>query len=157
MSFGCLERANAMTVSTTRSRSQSKVLGLLATALLMVTVSCSSQDIATSDPSISADVDRASDGKMEAVTLKGKNFTPNGQVLVTAVMAASGGNASPYVEQEVRADANGEFRWEGRPVPCPQPADYERGSWTRVIARDMTSGISGSEVLEPGKEPDCRP
>ncbi|MDQ3640377.1 MAG: hypothetical protein M3450_02615 [Actinomycetota bacterium] len=91
------------------------------------------------------------------MTLKGKGFTPNGQVLVTAVMAASGGNASPYVEQEVRADASGEIRWEGRPVPCPQPADYERGSWVRVIARDMTSGISGSELLEPGNEPDCRP
>ena len=145
-----------MSVSTTRFRFQSKVLGLLATALLMVTVSCSSQDIATSDPSISADVDRASNGKMEAVTLKGKGFTPNGQVLVTAVMAASGGDARPYVEQEVRADDKGEIRWEARPVPCPQPADYERGSWVSVIARDMTSGISGSEVLDPGSEPDCR-
>ena len=146
-----------MSVSTTRSRLQSKVLGLLATALLMVTVSCSSQDMETSDPSISADVDRAASGKMEAVTLKGKGFTPNGQVLVTAVMAASGGNARPYIEQEVRADEKGEIRWEGRPVPCPQPADYERGSWVSVIARDMTSGISGSEQLTPGNEPDCRP
>ncbi|HEV2761000.1 MAG TPA: hypothetical protein VGV86_15680 [Acidimicrobiales bacterium] len=94
---------------------------------------------------------------MEAVTLKGKGFTPNGQVLVTAVMAASGGNARPYVEQEVRADEKGEIRWEGRPVPCPEPADYERGSWVSVIARDMTSGISGSEQLNPGKEPDCAP
>ena len=145
-----------MRFSTTRSRFQSRALGLLATAMLMVTVSCSSQDIATNDPTISADVDRASNGKMEAVTLKGKGFTPNGQVLVTAVMAASGGNARPYVEQEVQADANGEIRWEGRPVPCPQPADYERGSWVSGIARDMTSGISGSEQLDPGREPDCR-
>lgn len=38
---------------------------------------------------------------MEAVTLKGKGFTPNGPVLVTPVMAATGGNARPYVEQEV--------------------------------------------------------
>ena len=146
-----------MSGSTARSRFQSKVLGLLAIAFLMVAVGCSSQDIATSDPSISADVDRASSGKMEAVTLKGKGFTPNGQVLVTAVMAASGGNARPYVEQEVRADEKGEIRWEGRPVPCPKPADYERGSWVSVIARDMTSGISGSEQLNPGKEPDCAP
>ncbi len=145
-----------MRFSTTRSRFQSRAFGLLATAMLMITVSCSSQDIATNDPTISADVDRASNGKMEAVTLKGKGFTPNGQVLVTAVMAASGGNARPYVEQEVQADANGEIRWEGRPVPCPQPADYERGSWVSVIARDMTSGISGSEQLDPGREPDCR-
>ena len=146
-----------MSVPTTPSRFRSKILGLLATALLMITVSCSSQDIATSDPSISADVDRAASGKMEAVTLKGKGFTPNGPVVVTAVMAASGGNARPYVEQEVRADAKGEIRWEGRPVPCPQPANYEQGSWVSVIARDMTSGISGSKVLDPGKEPDCRP
>ena len=146
-----------MSGSTARSRFQSKVLGLLAIAFLMVAVGCSSQDIATSDPSISADVDRASSGKMESLTLKGKGFTPNGQVLVTAVMAASGGNARPYVEQEVRADEKGEIRWEGRPVPCPEPADYERGSWVSVIARDMTSGISGSEQLNPGKEPDCAP
>lgn len=45
----------------------------------------------------------------------------------------------------------------GRPVPCREPANYERGSWVAVIARHMTSSISGSEVLNPGKEPDCRP
>ena len=145
-----------MSGSTTRSRSLTRVLGLLATVVLMVTVSCSSQDTGTDDPSVSADVERSSSGKMEAVTLKGKGFTPNGSVLVTAVMAASGGNASPYVEQEVRADGKGEIRWEARPVPCPQPADYARGSWVSVIARDMTSGISGSDLLEPGNEPDCR-
>ena len=94
---------------------------------------------------------------MEKLTVEGKGFTANGTVLVSAVMAATGGNARPYVEEEVQADGEGKIRWERQPVPCPQPADYERGSWVSVVARDMTSGISGSELLEPGGEPDCRP
>lgn len=94
---------------------------------------------------------------MEKLTVEGEGFTSNGPVLVTAVMAATGGNTRPYVEEEVMADGAGELRWERQPVPCPQPADYERGSWVLVVARDMTSGISGSDVLEPGREPDCTP
>jgi len=105
---------------------------------------------------VSADDDRGAGGKLEALTVEGKGFTPNGTVLVTMLMAASGGNVNPYVEEQVQADGEGKFRLERRPAPCPQPADYERGSWTSVVARDMTSGISGSKRLEPGQEPDCR-
>ncbi len=94
---------------------------------------------------------------MENLTVEGKGFTPNGTVLVTAVMAATGGNARPYVEEQVQADGEGKIRFERSPVPCPQPVDYERGSWVSVVARDMNSGISGSELLDPGEQPDCKP
>ena len=125
-------------------------------ALLLAAAGC--QDSKTEgDPQISADDDRGSGGNLEALTVKGKRYTPNGPVLVTVAMAASGGNASPYVEETVQADGNGEFQYERRPVPCPQPADYERGSFIMVVARDMTSGISSSRTLDPGAEPDCRP
>ena len=145
-----------MRVSRTRSVSRSGVLRLSAILLLLLAVSCQSGDSSPGDPSISAKEDRGAGGTLEGLTVEGKGFTPNGPVLVTAVMAATGGNASPYVEEEVRADNNGEIRYERRPVACPQPADYERGSWVSVIARDMTSGISGSEQLQPGEQPDCR-
>lgn len=145
-----------MTGSTTRSRLRSKVLRVSGAVLLLLAVGCSSDSSSLGDPSISAEETRGAGGKMEGLTVEGKGFTPNGPVLITALMAASGGNASPYVEEQVQADGAGKIRYERRPVPCPQPADYERGSWVSVIARDMTSGISGSDQLDPGQEPDCR-
>ena len=105
---------------------------------------------------ISADEERSSEGVLEALTVKGSGFTPNGTVLITGVLAATGGNTSPYVEEEIQADGEGKFTYERRPMPCPQPADYSRGSWNLIVARDMTSGISGSEQLNPGEQPDCR-
>ena len=131
-----------------------RVLRLAGVALLLLAAACS--NTADRDPHISADDERGSSGMLEALTVEGKDFTPNGPVLVTVVMAATGGNASPYIEETIQADASGEIRYEKRPVPCPQPADYQRGSFINVIARDMTSGISGSDTLEPGQEPDCR-
>jgi hypothetical protein len=125
--------------------------------LLLLAVGCSSEDAAPGNPSISADAERGAGGTLEKMTVEGEGFTPNGPVLVTAVMAATGGNTRPYVEEEVMADGAGKLQWERQPVPCPQPADYERGSWVSVVARDMTSGISGSDLLEPGREPDCTP
>ena len=142
--------------STRRRRSGvSRVLRLCGIGSLLVATSCGYSHT-PGDPAISADVDRSSQGVLEGLTVEGKSATPNGPVLITLVMAASGGNASPYIEETIQADANGEFRYERRPPPCPQPLDYQRGSWTSVVARDMTSGISASEVLEPGVEPDCR-
>ncbi len=143
--------------STTRARWGSGVLRLSAIVLLLLAASCSSDSASPGDPSISADAERGSNGVLEKLTVEGKGFTPNGTVLVTAVMAATGGNARPYVEEQVQADGEGKLRYERSPMPCPQPVDYERGSWVSVVARDMTSGISGSELLEPGQEPDCRP
>ena len=99
---------------------------------------------------------RGAGGVLEGVTVDGEGFTPNGTVLVTFVLSATGGNDRPYIEEEIQADANGDFLLEKGSLQCPQPADYERGSWTLVVARDMTSGISGSASLEPGQEPDCR-
>ena len=92
---------------------------------------------------------------LEGVVIEGEGFTPNGTVMVTYVLTVTGGNTQPYVEENVQADGNGEFRLEKQPIPCPQPADYERVSWTLIVARDMTSGISVSQTLEPGQTPDC--
>lgn len=72
------------------------------------------------------------------------------------LIAASGGNTNPYVEEIVQADGAGRIQVEKRPPTCLQPVDYQRGSWVSVIARDMTPGISSSEVLTPSGEPDCR-
>lgn len=133
-----------------------RMLWLPAIVFSLVSAGCSDSSTANGDPSISADVDRGSAGKLEALSLDGKRFTPNGQVLVTMLMAASGGNTNPYVEETIQADGGGKIKFEKRPPACPQPVDYDRGSWVSVIARDMTSGISSSEVLSPGGEPDCR-
>ncbi|HEX2118035.1 MAG TPA: hypothetical protein VHF91_02535 [Acidimicrobiales bacterium] len=108
------------------------------------------------DFALDVEEERTEAGSLEALIVDGSGFTPNGPVLVTLVLSATGGNARPYVEETIQADGNGEFRFERRPPSCPQPADYESGSWTLVVARDMTEGISGSETLSPGAEPDCR-
>ena len=139
------------------SRQGSRVTKMLrgpAVALLLLTAACSNSD--PTDPRISADEDRSSAGSLDALTVKGKGFTPNGDVLVTVLMAGSGANASPYVEETVKADGDGELNYERRPVPCPRDGGYGTGVWTVVSARDMTTGISGSDQLSPGGEPDCR-
>lgn len=146
-----------MIVSTSRQTSRvARGLSLLGVAALLLLTGCSDSS-SERDPSISAEEERSSAGVLEALTVEGDGFTPNGTVLVTMLMAGSGGNASPYVEEEIQADGEGKIQFERRPPTCPQPADYERGSWVSVIARDMTSGISGSATLDPGQEPDCRP
>lgn len=134
-----------------------RMLWLPAVVFSLVAAGCSDSSTANGDPTISADADRGSGGNLEGLTVEGKRFTPNGPVLVTMLMAASGGTTNPYVEETIQADGEGKIRFEKRPPPCPQPVDYERGSWISVVARDMTSGISSSKVLEPGGEPDCRP
>ena len=105
---------------------------------------------------ITVDDERGAGGMLEAIVVNGEGFSPNGNVLVTLVLTATGGNTRPYVEETVQADSNGEFRFERRPVPCPQPPDYQSGSFTLVVARDEGAGISGSSTLEPGEQPDCR-
>ncbi len=130
-----------------------RVLGASGVALLLVTAGCSDYD---KEYDISVDDSRGAGDVLEGVVVEGKGFTPNAGVLVTFVLSASGGNSQPYVEEQVQADGNGEFRLERRPLNCPQPADYRNGSWTLVVARDMTSGISGSKRLETGEQPDCR-
>jgi hypothetical protein len=130
------------------------MLGGSAVALLLLTAACSESDL--TDPRISADEERSSAGSLEALTVKGKGFTPNGDVLVTVLMAGSGANASPYIEETVKADAEGELTYERRPLPCPSDGGYGTGVWTVVSMRDQTTGISGSDQLSPGGEPDCR-
>lgn len=139
------------------SRHGSRVVRVLrgsAVALLLVTAACSNSD--PTDPRVSADEDRSSAGSLEGLTVKGNGFTPNGDVLVTVLMAGSGANASPYHEETVKADGDGKLNYERRPVPCPTAGGFGTGVWTVVSARDMTTGISGSDQLSPGGEPDCR-
>jgi len=138
-----------MIASTHRQSSRfSRAFGVLAVALLLVGVGCSS-DVKNGDPKISAKATRSSSGKLDALTVKGSRFTPNGPVLITTLL--SGG---PYVEQTIQADSNGKITFEGRPLKCPTPP--ATGSWVTVTGRDMTSGISGSASLNPGGEPDCK-
>ncbi len=121
-------------------------------ALLLVAAGCGQYD---REYHISLDETRGAGGVLEALVIDGEGFSPNGTVLITYVLTATGGNTRPYVEEEIQADGNGEFRHERRPVPCPQPADYRSGSFTLIVARDMNSGISGSRTLDPGQQPDC--
>ena len=120
---------------------------------LLLAAGC--QNSSDGDPSISADSDRGAGGKLESLKVEGSRFTPNGPVLVTMLMSATGASTSPYVEETIQADADGKITFERRPVACPPATDFQRGSWVRVVVRDMTSGISGSEVLSPGAQPDC--
>lgn len=132
-----------------------KMLRGSAVAVLLVTAACSTSD--PTDPRISADVDRSSAGTLEGLTVTGNGFTPSGPVLVTLLMAGTGANSSPYVEETINADADGKINFERRPVPCPQASGYGDGVWTVVSARDMTTGISGSDQLErDGAGPDCK-
>ena len=124
-----------------------RVLRLCGIALLLLAAGCG--DTGPRDPNISADEERSSSGTLEALTVEGNDFTPNGPVLVTVVMAATGGTASPYIEETIQADAEGKIRYERRPVPCPQPADYQRGTWINVIARDMSQVSAGRIAWSP--------
>jgi hypothetical protein len=131
-----------------------RALGGAGIAFLLFASACSS-DSNDFNPRVTADADRSSSGALEKLTVKGKHFTPNGKVLVTVAMAATGGNASPYLEETVDADGEGHILYERQPVKCPEPKDYQRGSFISVITRDMTTGISGSTPLDPGDAPDC--
>lgn len=131
-----------------------RALGLSGIAVLLLAAGCSS-NTSSGDPTISAKGSRTSAGVLEKLTVKGHRFTPNGSVRITVLMAGGAANASPYVEEDIKADSGGKINYAKQPVACPQPADYGKGSWTTVIARDMTSGISGSAQLSPGSRPDC--
>ncbi len=143
-----------MSGSTTRPGLGPKVLRLSCIALLVLAVGCGNN--LKDEFKISVDEDRAENGVLEGLTVNGKGFSPNSTVLVTFVLAASGGTTNPYVEQETQTDGEGKFKLEARPVPCPQPADYRAGVFNLVVARDQSSGISGSSTLSPGEQPDCR-
>jgi hypothetical protein len=143
-----------MTASTKRRRTRvTRLLHLSGVAVLLLAAGC--QTNSSGDPRISAADSRSSAGVLEKLTVQGSHFTPSGPVRITLLMAGGSTNASPYVEEDIQADADGRIRYEKQPVACPQPADYGRGSWTAVVARDMTSGISGSAALSPGAQPDC--
>lgn len=133
----------------------SQVLGASGIALLLLAAGCSS-DVTNGDPQINAKQDRSKAGALEALTVTGKRFTPNGPVHITVLMAGGAANASPYFEEDIQADSDGHIRYEKRPVPCPTVTDYGQGSWTLVTARDTNTGISGSRTLNPGGTPDCK-
>ena len=144
-----------MSGSTARQGLRSRVLRLAAIALVAVlAVACSEYE---KDFHVSLEEERGdNNGALQGLVVNGKGFTPNGRVLVTFVLSATGGTTNPYVEETINADGNGEFRLEKKPVPCPQPPDYRSGVYTLVVARDDSAGISGSATLEGGREPDCQ-
>ena len=125
-----------------------RALRLSAVALLLVVAGCT-QTSTEGDPAISAKEDRNSSGMLEGLTVEGKRFASNGQVLINVLMAGGA-----YYEETISADASGKIKYEKRPVPCPQPATT--GSFILVTARDMSGGISSSRTLSPGREPDCK-
>lgn len=144
-----------MIASTSRRGSRTAKAVLSGLALLLVATGCSNTS-AVGDPTISVKESRNSAGVLQALTVKGQSVTPSGTVRITVLMAAGATNASPYSEEDIKADANGKFTYDKRPLPCPATADYGSGSWVNVVARDMTSGISGSRLLRPGATPDCK-
>ena len=143
-----------MTGSTKQGSLLTRALRVSAVALLVLAAGCG-QEVATGDPKISADDERSSSGALEGLKVKGSKFTPNGEVVVTALLVGDGPNASQYIEEKIQADSDGKIEFERRPMPCPQASGYGSGSWTWVTARDTATGISGSTPLTPGSTPDC--
>lgn len=127
----------------------SRALRASGVALLLLAAACGNDSSASGDPTIDAKEDRNSAGVLEGLTVEGKRFAGNGQVRVTLLMTGGA-----YVEEDITAGGDGTIKWEKRPVPCPQPAT--KGSFVLVTVRDMTGGISSSETLSPGREPDCQ-
>lgn len=133
-----------------------RALWCSAAALLLLATGCKTSSASSAkNPSISVDETRNSAGVLQGVKIHGSQFSANGPVHLTFLLAASGSQAEPYVEADTQADANGEFTFERRPLECPQPADYGHGSWIRVSARDTSSGIADTESFHAGREPDC--
>jgi hypothetical protein len=132
-----------------------RALALCGIAACLLASACSSKTSAATNPTISAKASRSSTGALEELKVTGKGFSANGQVHITVLMAASGPNTSPYVEEDVQADANGKITYDKKPLPCPTVTDYGHGSWTAVSARDTSSQIASTAVLNPGKAPDC--
>lgn len=144
-----------MTGSTKQGSWITKALRASAIALLVLAAGCG-QEVSGGDPKISADDDRGAGGVLEAIKVKGSKFTPNGEVVVTALLVGNGPSPSQYVEEKIQADSDGKIEFERRPMPCPQATGYGNGSWTWITARDTASGISGSTPLTPGSTPDCQ-
>lgn len=144
-------------VKTRQGPRAARVLGYGGIALLLLTTGCKiSSNAAPTNPTISASASRSSAGVLQGLSVRGKGFTANGPVHVTVLMAASGtADNSPYVEEDVKADASGKLVYDRKPLACPQPADYGTGSWVTVSARDTTTGIAGEALIHPGKSPDC--
>lgn len=143
-----------MTDSTKQGSRLTKALRASAISLLVLAAGCG-QEVSGGDPKVSADDERSSTGVLEGLKVKGSRFTPNGEVVVTALLVGNGPNSSQYVEEKIQADSDGKIEFERRPMPCPQAAGYGSGSWTWVSARDTATGISGSTPLTPGGAPDC--
>jgi hypothetical protein len=134
----------------------SRALGGCAAALLLLTVGCKSTSAGnTTNPSISLKENRSSAGVLQGVKVTGHHFTPNGAVHITALLAASGSDGEPYVEEDIKADAKGDITYDRQPLKCPEPADYGKGSWISLSARDTTSGIADTALFHAGRQPDC--
>ena len=93
------------------------------------------------------------------------SMSPDRWALTVAYLSRAHGLAPVPAERMFRASGVGDFVRPSSPASDEeqsrrlQPAKLAgppRGSWTSVIARGMTSGISASRRLEPGGAPDCR-
>lgn len=143
-----------MTGSTRQVSRATKAVRASAVALLVLAAGCGTQTVG-GDPRISADADRGTSGAMEALTVQGSKFTPNGEVVVTVLLVGDGPNPSQLVEEKIQADGDGRIQFERQPLPCPTATGYGAGRWTWVSARDMSSGISSGRPITPGSSADC--
>lgn len=142
-----------MSGSTVRQSSRFTALGLAGIALLLLAGACTTEK--KPNFSITTKETRGPGRVLEGLTVEGTGFTPNGPVVITSLLTVSGGDVFPYTEEQIQAGGDGKFKYERRPLRCP-PGNYTSGSWTMVSARDVTSGISGTDTLDAGDQPDCR-
>ena len=97
-----------MTGSTKQGSRLTKALRASAIALLVLAAGCG-QEVSGGDPKISADDDRGAGGVLEGIKIKGSKFTPNGEVVVTALLVGNGPSPSQYVEEKIQADSDGKI------------------------------------------------
>ena len=136
-------------------------------AVLAVVVAVSTAGTCDGDPSVTPKMTivremRRPNGTLQAITVEGSGFTKNGTVRVNFLFRRLEGSAIPISvptppAAEVTADANGSFRFQRDPMPCPNAAvvEFTRGSWLTIIGSDAASSKFGSAEFTPGSESDC--
>ena len=127
-----------------------RALRISGVAVLLLAAACGSTTTG-GDPTISAKEKRNSSGMLEGITVEGHRFSSNGEVRILMLMTGGG-----YVEETIQAGADGKIKFERQPVKCPESKEFGTGSYVTVTARDTSTGISSSDNLTPGAQPDCK-